>query len=156
MAKLAFLSVVIVSFLSAGCASNQQSKKLISLQAQVNVIADELVRLDMGLQDMRSAIQSESNRIALLESKKTKPAQSQSDSRSPVYRTPSGFSLQAVDIQKALKGAGYYQGSVDGKIGPETRNSVKAFQRDHGLKVDGVVGQGTWGKLKAYLPGRVK
>ena len=54
------------------------------------------------------------------------------------------------EIQKALKNAGFYQGSVDGKMGPVTRDAVKEFQRVHGLTDDGVIGRKTWAKLKAY------
>ena len=67
------------------------------------------------------------------------------------YRTPSGFELPAVDIQKALKGAGYYSGEIDGKIGPDSREALRGFQRDNGLTADGVCGRQTWTKLKTYL-----
>ena len=67
------------------------------------------------------------------------------------YRSPAGFELPAADIQKALKGAGYYSGSADGKIGPESREALRNFQRDHGLTPDGVCGKQTWTKLKTYL-----
>lgn len=39
--------------------------------------------------------------------------------------------------------------TVDGEFGPRTRRALIAFQRDHGLPADGVVGRGTWGKLIA-------
>lgn len=55
------------------------------------------------------------------------------------------------EIQQALKNAGFYQGSVDGKIGPMTREAIRQFQQVNGLKVDGVVGRQTWEKLSAYL-----
>ena len=55
------------------------------------------------------------------------------------------------EIQQALKNAGFYQGAIDGKLGPQTRSAVKEFQRVHGLTDDGVVGRQTWGKLRAYL-----
>jgi len=54
-------------------------------------------------------------------------------------------------IQQALKNAGFYKGKIDGKIGPKTRLAIKAFQKNNGLKVDGVVGSKTWHKLKRYL-----
>jgi NlpC/P60 family/Putative peptidoglycan binding domain len=40
--------------------------------------------------------------------------------------------------------------TVDGEFGPRTRAAVIAFQRDHGLTPDGVVGKGTSGKLVTY------
>jgi murein L,D-transpeptidase YcbB/YkuD len=55
------------------------------------------------------------------------------------------------DIQKALKNAGYYDGVIDGKIGPKTRAAIKAFQGDKGLKEDGIPGNQTKEKLAKYL-----
>ena len=45
-------------------------------------------------------------------------------------------------VQKRLKELGYYKIAVDGIWGPKTLAAVKAFQRDYGLTVDGIVG--TW------------
>jgi hypothetical protein len=39
--------------------------------------------------------------------------------------------------------------TVDGEFGPQTRRALIAFQRQHGITPDGVVGRGTWGKLVA-------
>jgi hypothetical protein len=39
--------------------------------------------------------------------------------------------------------------AVDGEFGPRTRRALIAFQRQHGLLPDGVVGRATWGKLVA-------
>jgi peptidoglycan hydrolase-like protein with peptidoglycan-binding domain len=55
------------------------------------------------------------------------------------------------DIQKALKNAGFYTGSVDGKIGPKTKKAVEEFQKSKGLKADGKVGPKTWIELEKYL-----
>ncbi|MBI3996837.1 MAG: peptidoglycan-binding protein [Candidatus Omnitrophica bacterium] len=54
------------------------------------------------------------------------------------------------EIQRALKNAGFYQGTVDGKLGPATKEAIKEFQRVHGLKDDGIVGKQTWAKLNTY------
>jgi hypothetical protein len=40
--------------------------------------------------------------------------------------------------------------TVDGEFGPATRRALIAFQRDHGLTPDGVVGRGTWGALVTH------
>jgi murein L,D-transpeptidase YcbB/YkuD len=53
-------------------------------------------------------------------------------------------------IQTALKNAGLYTGSIDGKIGPKTREAIKTFQAQNGLKADGVAGAQTWAKLSQY------
>lgn len=55
------------------------------------------------------------------------------------------------DIQKALKAAGFYAGTIDGKIGPRTKVAIEAFQKAKGLKVDGKVGPKTWSELEKYL-----
>ncbi len=55
------------------------------------------------------------------------------------------------DIQKALKSAGYYQGNIDGKIGPNTIAAIAAFQKANNLKADSIVGAKTWEILKTYL-----
>ena len=41
--------------------------------------------------------------------------------------------------------------TVDGKMGPKTKQAVKDFQKANNLKVDGVVGKKTWAKLESYL-----
>ncbi|MBA3961626.1 MAG: peptidoglycan-binding protein [Chthoniobacterales bacterium] len=37
------------------------------------------------------------------------------------------------NVQLALRDQGYYQGPIDGLIGPQTRDALAAFQRDNGL-----------------------
>lgn len=46
-------------------------------------------------------------------------------------------------VQKKLKELGYYKGNVDGIFGVMTQNAVKAFQKNCGLKVDGIAGPKT-------------
>jgi peptidoglycan hydrolase-like protein with peptidoglycan-binding domain len=55
------------------------------------------------------------------------------------------------EIQQALKNAGLYAGSIDGKIGPMTKKAITEFQQQNGLTADGKVGRKTWEKLKTYL-----
>ncbi|KJJ83456.1 secreted protein containing Peptidoglycan binding-like domain protein [Candidatus Omnitrophus magneticus] len=56
----------------------------------------------------------------------------------------------AKSVQSALKAAGFYDGPVDGKLGPKTKEAIKAFQQANGLTADGVIGKRTWAKLKEY------
>ena len=45
----------------------------------------------------------------------------------------------------------YYTKAVDGINGAGTKAAVKAFQRDHGLTVDGIYGSKTDAKLVACI-----
>jgi hypothetical protein len=44
-----------------------------------------------------------------------------------------------VQVQRRLATAGYYSGPVDGLIGSGTRRAIRAFERSHGLPVDGAI-----------------
>ena len=50
-----------------------------------------------------------------------------------------------------LEALGYYDGILDDLFGPGTESAVMALQRDHGLKVDGVAGPVTLGKIDTLL-----
>jgi len=43
-------------------------------------------------------------------------------------------------VQQRLARAGYYRGPIDGVIGPRTRYAILAYERNHGLPADGVIG----------------
>ena len=142
----AVLMVAGVSFLTVGCATKGYvSKQITPLQAQMASMTDELVRIDQSIQSSRGMAGQQEPASGMA-------AQAGSSATSArVYRTPSGFELPAVNIQQALRNAGYYHGNMDGKIGSGTEAAVRNFQRDNGLHTDGVVGRNTWDKLKPYL-----
>nr|WP_298411727.1 His-Xaa-Ser repeat protein HxsA [uncultured Halomonas sp.] len=50
-------------------------------------------------------------------------------------------------VQLALIIKGYSPGTVDGLMGPQTRNALKQFQKDQGLKIDGLMGTETLNAL---------
>jgi peptidoglycan hydrolase-like protein with peptidoglycan-binding domain len=65
---------------------------------------------------------------------------------------PTGpYKPKATEIQTALKNAGFYNGPIDGKIGPKTKTAIEEFQKANGLKVDGKVGTKTWAILSKHL-----
>ena len=51
------------------------------------------------------------------------------------------------NLQGVLNGLGYGCGKADGIFGTRTLTAVKAFQADHGLVPDGIVGMQTWDAL---------
>ncbi|MDD4982148.1 MAG: peptidoglycan-binding domain-containing protein, partial [Candidatus Omnitrophica bacterium] len=59
-------------------------------------------------------------------------------------------------IQTALRNAGYNPGKIDGRMGGQTREAIKSFQRANNITVDGKVGKKTWELLRVYLEKKVK
>jgi hypothetical protein len=39
---------------------------------------------------------------------------------------------RVAELQRRLARAGYYRGSVDGILGPQTRRAIRAYEQDHG------------------------
>jgi peptidoglycan hydrolase-like protein with peptidoglycan-binding domain len=54
-----------------------------------------------------------------------------------------------LEAQQKLSALGYAPGKLDGQYGPATAGAVRAFQRDHDLEVDGVVGAKTRALLQS-------
>lgn len=61
----------------------------------------------------------------------------------------SGDSVRFVQSYLSALGGTVPSVNIDGKYGTATRNSVIAFQAQHGLKADGKVGPATWNALLA-------
>ncbi|MFZ2602868.1 MAG: peptidoglycan-binding domain-containing protein [Candidatus Omnitrophota bacterium] len=120
------ISVVFLVFALAGCATSSKKQA-----AQSQPMAQESYPRDYDYDDTRSSESYE------------KPAKK-------TY-SETAIQLSPKQIQRALKNAGFYQGSVDGKIGPRTKEAIKEFQKARGLKADGVVGKRTSAELNKYL-----
>jgi len=54
-------------------------------------------------------------------------------------------------VQQALKTLEYYHGKITGVLDKNTIEAVKAFQKDKGLRVDGIPGRKTRKALKRAL-----
>lgn len=74
----------------------------------------------------------------------------------------SNISLQRGDrsdlvqsLQQLLTDLNWYNSAVNGRFGPRTERAVKAFQINHDLAVDGVVGPATYAVLENYISGQV-
>ena len=55
----------------------------------------------------------------------------------PDYRSYSNSGSTVASVQSRLADQGYYQGSIDGDIGPETRRAISNYQEDYNLQVNG-------------------
>ena len=52
-------------------------------------------------------------------------------------------------LQQLLNSKSHATIAVDGYFGEETKQMVQIYQRNHGLVVDGIVGQLSWSSLLA-------
>lgn len=139
----------VAGLMLSGCAGGQTRQQLARLQSQVGILEERVGQLERanvtGISDA-SFNEPSTNVGASLGVSAPSKAKAASDktSASPSVKPTTH------EIQQALKNAGFYQGTVDGKMGPMTRDAIKEFQRVHGLADDGVVGRRTWEKLRAY------
>ena len=131
----ALLVLFLVVFLS-GCATTRKGQdiQVKQLQSKVNHLEAELHRKNEEI----SVLEDELERV-------------QSSSRKQKPEVSTTLQLSVRQIQTALKNAGFYKGQIDGKMGPQTKQSIREFQKANGLKPDGIVGRRTVEKLNRYL-----
>jgi len=67
-----------------------------------------------------------------------------------LYEGTVGYDV--LQLQMILQSLGYDPGPIDGIFGPRTKNAVMRFQRDNGLKVDGIVGPETMKIINILIP----
>ncbi len=62
---------------------------------------------------------------------------------------------ETAQLQQLLQERGFFKGNCNGHFDQKTEEAVRAFQEARGLKVDGVVGQQTWGAMNGekFSPG---
>ena len=63
---------------------------------------------------------------------------------------------KVIQVQTALKNAGFDPGKIDGNMGKQTRDALKAFQKAHNLTANGKANKKTWALLSAYLDQKAK
>jgi peptidoglycan hydrolase-like protein with peptidoglycan-binding domain len=140
--------------LLGGCAGARSHQELARLQSQVGLLDSRVSQLErVGMGEISTAPVSEAAMEGGATTTLMKESARVSDSSGKALKVASKSSAKPStrEIQQALKNAGFYQGTVDGKIGSQTREAIKEFQRVHGLKDDGVVGKQTWAKLNVYV-----
>ena len=124
----------------SGCAGTRTAQTVNRLQATVDLLDQRVTQLE------QASVREVTRQPGL-------PAIAPVDlsaASQPKPAAPSSIKPSAKEIQQALKNAGFYQGQVDGKMGPLTREAIRQFQRVHGLSVDGIVGKKTWAQLAPY------
>ncbi len=147
------VSAVMVSLVVFGCSKKAEQKTNLSALGLEGEDKDMVTQTATSTdQEAQNATQAAPQPIRVeTKGQQAVPIQMQE----PVQTMPAQLPGEEMDkgrqIQTALKNAGLYNGSIDGKIGPMTKKAVEEFQKMKGLKVDGKVGPMTWGELQKYL-----
>ena len=74
------------------------------------------------------------------------------DQKPTLRRGSSGAYVTLAQTELIQKGYSCGTFGADGEFGAATEKAVRAFQRDHGLNVDGVIGRATWAALDGAEP----
>lgn len=80
------------------------------------------------------------------------PTQSDPDSKPTLRRGAIGAYVTLAQTELIQRGYSCGATGADGEFGTATERAVVAFQKDHGLTTDGVIGQATWAALEAAAP----
>ncbi|MDD2703300.1 MAG: peptidoglycan-binding domain-containing protein [Candidatus Omnitrophica bacterium] len=143
---MGFVFCCLVFIVMNGCAStaNKQGLEMQGLRNQISVLEAKIQNKDREIESLRDALNKTSE-------EKAAPGGLEVPLGDKKISTEVNVHPSVVQIQTALKNAGYDPGVIDGKLGKKTREAVKAFQGANNLKVDGKVGSQTWGMLKDHL-----
>ncbi len=150
--KWVIVSLLLIFAISlSGCATVRKQKDL------------EIQGLRNQLSVLESQVQSRDEEINSLKQSLAKAGQEKEVSRVPAKQAGRKKVIAEVksrpnvkQVQIALKNAGYEPGRIDGRMGKQTRDAIKAFQKAHNLAVTGKADKETRNLLSEYLYKKVK
>jgi len=140
------LAIFVISLTGCATARKQKDLEIQGLRNQISLLESQLQSKDEeinGLKETLDNAKQEKEEVARGVGKKRLVAE--------VKSRPN-----VKQIQIALKNAGYDPGIVDGKMGRQTKDAIRTFQKANNLRADGKVGKQTWGLLSKYLYQKVK
>ena len=139
---MVFLTTVV------GCASTRQTS-LNQMELRIGELERQVAQKDDEIGDLQDEVDQLSSELK----RKQKASLDVVDvsSSSKKYNNIIRVNASPGQVQIALKKAGYYDGAIDGKIGSNTKSAIMQFQKDNGLKADGVIGRQTWEKLQSHV-----
>ena len=155
MNKVIFSSIGVILFLT-GCVTTQKPSELSQLQIRVGQLENQVQQKDEGINELHYQVDNLTSHNEDSNYQYNEPVEENSAKTADtpamgldkeIIRVP----VSARQVQTALKNAGYYDGNVDGKVGPRTKKAIADFQKAKNLKADGIIGKGTWAQLETYL-----
>ncbi len=111
-----------------GVMGSQTRAAIISAQKTYNLTPDGVA----GSQTL-AALESDGNKTSV----------------TPVSTPSLTKSAKVANLQELLSRRGFYNGAVDGLMGPQTRSAIVAAQRNYGLVTDGIAGSETYAALES-------
>lgn len=138
MKRLLSLGVVVLILAGlSGCGKKQEAEELQPITME---------SLSAPVSSIQALPESKSAETKVL------PPSAAIESKEVVPLPPQGpYKPTNIAIQNALQKAGFYNGKIDGNIGPKSKKAIENFQSANGLKVDGKVGLKTWEALSKHL-----
>ena len=153
MSRRAIIFLILFVFLITltGCATGGKQKdlELQGLKNQISVLEAQIQSKDEEINSLREA----STKAPAPAEEKTE-ATKKTGKKRLIGEVKSHPNVKQIQI--ALKNAGYNLGSLDGRMGKQTKEGIKAFQKANNLREDGKVGRKTWDLLKEYLYKKIK
>lgn len=143
--RMGILLVVVLTLPLTGCALfevQDLDSRVSTLEKRVNAVENRAYEKDAQPQTPQTV--ETVTYVTPIEIEVKKPPRRTASKTSTITMTKK-------EIQTALRNAGYYNGSIDGVLGNKSREAVRKFQADNGLKVDGLVGTETKNILIDYL-----
>ena len=153
---------ILCGFIS-GCATTRSPSKVAQLEVQVNQLQRQLEERDQQIEDLKLTVNNLNTQVQGEDNYSFNDVEDlDASSQRPLRRALASptinndddiirVAVAAADVQRALKSAGYYNGAIDGRIGSGSKQAIRDFQKEHQLKVDGIIGKRTWDELKSYL-----
>lgn len=140
---LTLILVLVVAASLSGCATlfKKKTSEAEGLRSQISGLESQIQEKDQEISNLKDALAASIQEKEVLERKMGMEQKSR-----PTVK----------QIQTALKNAGFDPGAIDGKMGKQTKDAIKAFQKANGLVVDGRAGRLTWEILGKYLDKKVK
>lgn len=151
--------VLLCVFALSGCITTKKTTDVTQLQMRVTQLEQKLEEQDAELKDLKFDVENFSSQAAYepepvpvaVPTQPVMPTTNISVSSNVDNSETIRVAATGQEVQTALKNAGYYTGTIDGKIGALSKKAISNFQRDHGLNSDGIVGRKTWTELQRYL-----
>jgi peptidoglycan hydrolase-like protein with peptidoglycan-binding domain len=143
VAILLFLFIFALSASGCATAHKQKDLEIQGLRNQVSVLEAQIQSKDEEINSLKEA-----------SAKSQEEAIKQTSRKKVIGEVKSRPNVKQIQI--ALVNAGYNLGHLDGRMGRQTREAIKAFQKANNLSVDGKAGKRTWNLLKEYLYKKVK